>query len=256
MRAEAIRTPQRWRRPRSSRAVAFLLVLFIHALIAVVLLTITPRAKLAKMGRNAMETFNILDPKPESQDSPPPAAQPKAEPKKATPSQPKSAPTLDAPAPPVDLGVLAVDLDIRKLPNRREEVAAAADAPSTLPDSKVVSTGRTYGPSLNPPSMLSGKTLYAAEWHREPTDAELAFYLPKTGIPRGSWALVACRTVANFHVEDCQEMGDSRPGSGLSRAIRNAAWQFRVRPPRVDGQYKVGEWVQIRIDFTEPPPAP
>lgn len=255
MRAEAISIPQRWRRPRSSRAVALLLVLLVHTFIAVVLLTITPRAKLAKMGRNAMETFNILAPQPEAQASPP-KAQPQAEPKpKATPAQPKSAPpSLDAPAPPVDLGVMALDVDIRKLPNRREEVAAAADAPSTLPDSRVVSTGRTYGPSLTAPSMLSGKTLYAAEWHREPTDAELAFYLPKTGIPRGSWALVACRTVANFHVEDCQEMGDSRPGSGLSRAIRNAAWQFRVRPPRVDGQYKVGEWVQIRIDFTAPPP--
>lgn len=254
MRAEVITAPKRWRLPRSSRAIALLLVLLIHILISLLLLTITPRAKLAQMGRNALETFNILEAQPEAQASPPPARQTQAEPKpKATPTQPKSAPVLDAPAPPVDLGVMAIDVDIRKVPNRRKEVAAAAEAPSNLPDSRIVSTGRTYGPSLTPPSMLSGKTLYAAEWHREPTDAELAYYLPKTGVPRGSWALIACRTVANFRVEDCQEMGDSRAGSGLARAIRNAAWQFRVRPPRVDGQYKIGEWVQIRIDFTEPP---
>jgi protein TonB len=269
MRAEAISPPQRWpqswrktvRLPRSSRAIAFLLVLFIHALIAVVLLTITPRAKLAKMGRNAMETFNILSPQPEQAETPPAPAPAPAEPSptpKPKPSQPASPPTIDAPAPPVDLGVMKLDLDIRKLPNRREEAEQAAKADAALPDSRIVSApavyGPTYGPSQNRPSSLAGKTLYAAEWFREPTDAELAFYLPKTGVPAGSWALVACRTVIGFRVEDCQEMGDSRPGSGLSRAIRNAAWQFRVRPPRVGGEYKVGEWVQIRIDFTGPPP--
>lgn len=263
MRAEAIRPPTRWwpparwpqlRYPRSSRAIALLAVLLIHGLIALVLLTITPRAKLAQMGRNAMETFNILAPQPEKSETPPAPAQPSPTPKPKA-SQPTSPPTLDAPAPPIDLGVMQLDLDIRKLPNRREEAEAAEAA---LPDSRIVSApavyGPTYGPSQNRQSSLAGKTLYAAEWFREPTDAELAFYLPKTGVPAGSWALIACRTVIGFRVEDCQEMGDSRPGSGLARAIRNAAWQFRVRPPRVGGEYKVGEWVQIRIDFTAPPP--
>ncbi len=263
MRAEVILPPRRWRLPRPSRAAAFLLVLLIHVGLAFIILFLGPTIKLAEMGRNAIEAFNIPAPQAEPEPEPEPEQAPPPPPAAATPEpkptpQPVQPPLIDAPAPPVDLGVLPIELDIRKIPNRRPVPEAAeqqvAEAETNLPDSKVVSSGRVYGPSLNSkPSFLAGKTLYAAEWYREPTDAELAFYLPKTGIPRGAWALVACRTVANFRVEDCQEMGDSRPGSGLSRAIRNAAWQFRVRPPRVDGAYKVGEWVQIRIDFTEPP---
>lgn len=254
-----MRAPAAPRDERTSRALAFLLVLLIHVGLAIILLFLGPKIKLAEMGRNAIEAFNIPAPSavPEKAEAPP-AAPPKTSAPKPRPTQPAvRPPAMDAPAPPIDLGVLPIDVDIRKIPNRREEQQLAQVETSDAPDSKIVSSGRVYGPSLGgTPSMLAGKTLYAAEWYREPTDAELAFYLPKTGIPRGAWALVACRTVANFRVEDCQEMGDSRPGSGLSRAIRNAAWQFRVRPPRVDGQYKVGEWVQIRIDFTEPPTAP
>jgi len=245
----ALPLPEHWRRDGGGRPLAFILVLLIHALLAFLVLNLAPAIKMAKMGINAIEAFNILapqpDPTPAKTPPPPSAAKAKAEPKPRT-----NAPQMDAPAPPTfDLGIPPIDIDIRKLPNRREEMEKA-EAANTPRDSAIASAP-AYGPSLNNrPSFLAGKTLYAAEWFREPTDAELSFYLPKNGIPRGSWALVACRTVANYRVEDCQEMGDSQPGSGLSRAIRNAAWQFRIRPPRVDGRYQVGEWVQIRIDFT------
>jgi protein TonB len=249
--------PEQWRENGRGRVLAFVLVLLIHIGLAVLVLTIAPNVKLAKMGINAVEAFNILAPKAEqTEEAAPPPPQPTA-PQQPRPAPRAAPPTIYAPAPPIDLGVLPLEFDIRKVPNANVAPEAAPQAQANAPDSAVVRNpfAAVYGPTLGPsrPSPLAGKTLYAAEWYREPTNAELAFYLPKTGVPAGAWALVACRTVANFRVEDCQEMGDSRPGSGLSRAIRNAAWQFRVRPPRVDGDYKVGEWVQIRIDFTAPP---
>jgi protein TonB len=92
-----------------------------------------------------------------------------------------------------------------------------------------------------------GEILYNAEWAREPTDAELAGYLPK-GAPEGS-GLIACKTIPENRVDDCVELGNDPPGSHLARAVRLAAWQFRVRPPRKNGRAMIGEWVRIRIDY-------
>jgi len=92
-----------------------------------------------------------------------------------------------------------------------------------------------------------GEILYAAEWAREPTDAELAGYMPKNA-PEG-WGLIACRTIPNNRVDDCVELGQSPPGSHLASALRQAAWQFHVRPPRKGGKALVGEWVRIRLYY-------
>ena len=92
-----------------------------------------------------------------------------------------------------------------------------------------------------------GEILYAAEWARRPTDAELSGYLPSNA-PDG-WGLIACRTIPNNRVDDCVELGQSPPGSHLASAVRQAAWQFRVRPPRKGGKALVGEWVRIQIDY-------
>ena len=92
-----------------------------------------------------------------------------------------------------------------------------------------------------------GEVLYAAEWARRPTDAELSGYLPRNA-PDG-WGLIACRTIPGNRVEDCVELGQSPAGSHLASAVRQAAWQFRVRPPRKGGKALVGEWVRIRIEY-------
>ncbi len=78
--------------------------------------------------------------------------------------------------------------------------------------------------------------------------AQLRTYLPRE-VARGSWALIACQTITHNQVENCAQLGESPRGSGLSKAMRLAAWQFRVRPPRIDGKPMVGTWVRIRIDF-------
>jgi protein TonB len=102
----------------------------------------------------------------------------------------------------------------------------------------------TYGPGEGP----GGERLYNAEWYTRPTDAQMAFYMPKSGPPEG-YGDVACKTIANFQVEDCQELGET-PGSGFARAVRQAAWQFRVRPPRIGGRPQIGAWVRIHYTFT------
>lgn len=93
-----------------------------------------------------------------------------------------------------------------------------------------------------------GEVLYAAEWARRPTDAELAGYLPPSA-PNG-WGMIACRTIPGNRVDDCVEIGNDPPGSRLASAVRQAAWQFRVRPPRKNGKAMVGEWVRIRIEYS------
>lgn len=92
-----------------------------------------------------------------------------------------------------------------------------------------------------------GETLYAAEWAREPSDAELGGYLPRNA-PDG-WGLIACKTIPGNRVEDCVELDQSPRGSHLAGAVRQAAWQFRVRPPRKNGKPMVGEWVRILIEY-------
>jgi len=95
-----------------------------------------------------------------------------------------------------------------------------------------------------------GARVYNAEWYREPTRAELSPYMSAArGSSSGDWAMIICRTVERFHVEDCREVDESSRGSGLARALRQAAWQFLVRPPRVDGKPQLGTWVRIRFDF-------
>lgn len=120
--------------------------------------------------------------------------------------------------------------------------APAAGAGSASADAGGGGNGAGEGPG--------GATLYNAQWYREPTDAEMGTYLPH-GAPHGAWAMIACKTIDHYHVEDCQELDESPRGSGLARGLRQAAWQFLVRPPRIDGKPMIGAWVRIRFDFTK-----
>jgi hypothetical protein len=90
-----------------------------------------------------------------------------------------------------------------------------------------------------------GEPMYAAEWYRKPTRAEMSTYLPAGKL---GWGVIACRTIARYHVEDCRELGET-PGSRIAGAVRQAAWQFLIRPPRKGGQPMLGVWVRIRYDI-------
>jgi len=156
---------------------------------------------------------------------------------KVTPDVPEPVPEPVAPPPPSYIRLSRNEFaasDISKLGR-----AANADEQSAK--------AGAYGPGEGP----GGAQLYAAQWYREPFDAELATYMPRSGAPQGAWAMIACRTVEKFHVEDCREMDEYPLGSGLGRALRQASWQFLVRPPRVNGEAQVGAWVKIRFDFVD-----
>lgn len=231
--------------PVSRRALALIIVIIIHALLAFLLLTLSPEfAKMASSPKT-FEAREISEPSPKP--SPKPSKAEKAAPKVAA-QTPK--------APPVDLtktddvplfGVQLFEaIDITKLPNRRDEMAKA-DA-SVIEGSGRSDSVAVSGPGGGP----HGETLFQAEWQREPTNAELNYYLPK-GAPPNSWAVIACRTIERFRVDDCVALGEGPRGSGMGEAIRQAAWQFRVLPPRINGRPQIGSWVRIRISFTEKP---
>jgi protein TonB len=130
--------------------------------------------------------------------------------------------------------------DIARMPSHPREAPAAEAAESASAESAA------RGPN--------GERLYNAQWYREPTQAELSYYLPG-GASGVGWAMIACQTVENYRVDNCVELGQSPAGSGLASAIRQAAWQFRVLPPRIGGRPLVGAWVRIRIEFGKLPPA-
>jgi protein TonB len=122
---------------------------------------------------------------------------------------------------------------------RSAQPAAAADSGA---DSRAAAgPGNGSGPG--------GATLYPADWYREPSSTELGGYL-RPGQPRSGWGQIACRTVAQFRVEDCYIIGEFPRGSGFARSVLDASWQFLVLPPRINGKAQVGTWVSIRITYT------
>jgi len=217
------------RTPLRRRASGFALALGVNFLLLLVLLTLGVIA----LPQQEPSTATIVDLLPESHDT---AAKPAAaQPRRVTQPihQPRKLPPIKSPIP------AKVPLPLLEMSS---EEMAAADI------SKLGSAGSgSAGDSEEVGRGPHGEILYNAEWAREPTDAELAGYLPKNA-PEGS-GLIACKTIPGNRVDDCIELGNDPPGSHLASAVRQAAWQFHVRPPRKNGKPMISEWVRIRIDY-------
>jgi protein TonB len=231
--------------PDRRRATSFLLAVAAHVLVVLLLLRLAPSPVQPPVEERPPATFSIA---PAAEDSPKPAPRPRvapraeakaaAAPAAAAPVTPTVAPVPTVTPPPPLIGGMELfeAADIGKMKGRSGD----SDGEATGKGDSVAA----YGPGEG----SGGQKLYNAEWYREPSRAELAGYLT-SGAPPGSWALIACRTIEDFHVDNCRSLGEAPIGSGLARAMRLAAWQFRVRPPRVGGKAMVGAWVRIRFDF-------
>lgn len=226
-----------------SRVAAFLLALAPTILIVIMLLRLGAFPGFTPAPKPAM--FRLLpEPRNASEDARTVAKVKRAggaSPHLPAPAQTAAVPRHGPQIPMPDMLILTKEefaaADIAKFPSHPGKAADGAGAGAD--------GGSADGPGEGP----NGERLYNAEWYVEPTHAQLAYYLPAGGAQPG-WGMIACRTVERYHVEDCRELGET-PGSGLARALRQAAWQFLVRPPRIGGHPLVGAWVRIRFDFTQ-----
>ncbi len=227
-----------WQRPAPrQRAVVFALALLVElALLLIVIAFGGGRVRDAIVAASPISINFIPNPAARA-----PAPQPRRSEDRAAPRP--SPPVKRPPRPPVPREALPY-IPLSKSDLAASDIARLGSAVSPAAAASAAAATSAAGPGEGP----GGVTLYNAEWVREPSNAELRTYLPR-GADSGSWALIACQTIAHNRVENCAQLGESPRGSGLSKAMRLAAWQFQVRPPRIDGKPMVGAWVRIRIDF-------
>ncbi len=225
------------------------LTLILH-IIVIALLFLQKSAPIPRKIQESLTTIFLPEGKEESDDQ----AKAKTEQKKKaqesasaqpepTPNPPVEPPKTPEP-PPIPLGPSWLTMsraeyaasDISKMARAQKNTGSADNGDSSSTD------GAGEGPG--------GVRLYNADWYRKPTDAEINGYIPPKA-PRKGWGLIACQTIERFRVDNCQTIGESPLGSGFGRAVREAAWQFMVMPPRINGKPQVGAWVRIRITYGE-----
>ncbi|RYD94765.1 MAG: hypothetical protein EOP61_21035 [Sphingomonadales bacterium] len=216
------------------RAARLALVALVHAL--AILLgyylspPITPRKPEAELEVTMLPApRDMRQEKPKSRTS-------KAQRKEA---RPKPA-TIVVPEPEVPLPMIMMSSDVFRASDI-SKIRSRSDAPALAEGADDSDPSVGVGPG--------GAKVYNAEWYRKPTDAEISGYMPKN-LNQSGWALIMCRTIADYRVEDCRELDEWPHGSGLARAMRQAAWQFRIRPTRINGKSQIGTWVRIHYTIT------
>ncbi|WP_143736921.1 hypothetical protein [Erythrobacter tepidarius] len=253
----------RWGAKPRQRWFSLAIALAIEGLIVLLLLTLG----VTVMGEKDEEvkvltrfTARDFTPPAEPQPEQPAEAQPEesttplAVPPAAARPPPRDLPKPERPKPPI----IANPTTVPPPPPPPPQAEPAPRASPTI--AARINPNSTYGPVDSGPPRTSmdtervgtapnGEPLYAARWYREPTDQELAGYLSTASSP--GVALIACKTVAGYYVEDCTLLSESPQGAGLGRAVLAAAWQFRVRPARLGGREQFGSWVRIRITYSQ-----
>ena len=220
---------EHWR----GRATRLALAAVVHAVAIVIAFFLSPPISFRKP-EPALRVV-MLPSLDEKQEKP----RPKARATRRSETRPKAA--LDpVPEPIVPLNMLIVSSDIFRASDI-SRIGSTRDGPA--PEPAADNGGHSVGDGPG------GAKVYQAEWYREPTNAEIEGYLPRN-LRQSGWALIICRTIADYRVEDCRELEEWPSGSGLARSMRQAAWQFRIRPTRIGGKPQIGTWVRIRFDLT------
>jgi hypothetical protein len=234
--------------PALRRMGILLLVAALHVLLMIMLLRLAPPPPLA-MRAPAVLTTVALMPEPRVAAVRIRAAQSRrAKARTTVPVPPQAAPPVATSA-----GIWAQVIPITREQFAASDIAAMPSRPAARNDSDTdgseTAIARDSGDTPAAGEGPNGELLYDAEWYRRPTRAELGFYLASAA-PQTGWGMIVCQTVTDYRVDNCREIGQSPEGSGLARAVRQAAWQFRVLPPRKGGRPMIGAWVRIRIDYT------
>lgn len=254
--------PGRYRPGGERRPIALALTIAIQALVVLLLLKVAPTIPFVDKVGESLSTFNVS---PDDTAAPAPEAAAQAPASEPAPAETVSTPpveVVETPPERIDTPPETPPAALPWIELTREQMASADSAvrtPRTAPSAaRAGPPAPTYGPVGNARgrsgdservegSGPNGEPLYAASWYRRPYPDELRGFLSTARGP--GWGLIACRTVADFRVEDCVAVGESPQGSNIARAVLAAAWQFRVRPPQIGGRAQVGEWVRIRIDY-------
>lgn len=243
----------RWRANAGRRAIGIGAALLTELLLVLILLTLAPGTPGSKGERSTVFRMDVA---PERASPDEKQAEDAAKPKEARtePDTPQPAPvpaplTPPVPAlvPPPVIPMTAEQMAMADITPRQPAPAAPRRAVAGPPDTGGGASGAFADTPRVEGSGPNGEPLYAAAWYREPYPEELRGYLSTARGP--GWALIACRTVREWRVDDCIKLDESPEGSNIARAVLAAAWQFKVRPPRLGGELRYGEWVRIRIDY-------
>lgn len=241
-------------RSARSRPVGFLLALLAEALLVLLVLTLGTSLTQHQRPGEIIDVvrFRASSEQEQAAKAPEPTPEPakerpKPQPQKTTEVEPKETPPIPVPKQQPKPKIIIPSPVQTPAPNIAPVRPASPPAPNA-PQFGPVNRGPA-GAGADTPRVSgagpNGEPLYAAAWYREPSHDELSGYLSTANGP--GWGLIACRTVPDYHVDDCVLLDEYPTGSNIGRAVLAAAWQFQVRPPRVGGRSMVGEWVRIKI---------
>ena len=233
------------RTPPSRRAIGMVLAIAINLLVLLVLLGISGITPVAIKDEGGTLVFDVA-----RQDQ---AASPQPETQRERPKQQQRdrpvvpPPEIVLPVPPT---ITPPETNLELVELTKEEQATTDKAMADRSAATKSAGSGVGGDSAVVGKGPRGEDLYAAEWVREPTKQEINHYLPAN--PQPGYGVIACKTYPRFRVDDCYRLGSVPASAQLDKVLMNAAWQFKIRPPRKNGQLMVGEWVRIRFDYLAP----